>query len=250
MKLVFLALLLLTMCAQPQPPSFRECPCTHTNPEKRLYNQVLTELIEQRFYSKYLSDSVSEMIQRQLDAQFPQGYYSIKDTATIKRYITAQQALDAVQQNRLFNDSSHFKTIYLDTSSRRGFLTKIDLPHSTPPEGGRYFAELNSLLSQIVLPDMPAAITQLNLPNNDIFPVDFQLCTAKIAFRPLTHKRPWDKQLGIISFSKPVFNATQTKALLRYDWHCGGKCGFGELLIVEKTNSAWRIKQALMLWIS
>lgn len=251
MKLLFLLLLLLAMCSSPETASFRECPCSHTDPEKRLYSQVLTELIEQHFYRYYLPDSAANLIQQELEQQFGQSDYDERDTVEAKRFAVAQKRLEIIAQNRLFNDSAQFQTLYLDITSRWGFLTRIDLPKSAPTtEGGRYVAELNSLLSQIVLPDMPAAIIRLNRPSNNILPSDFQLCTAKIALRPQTNKRPWDRQLGTICFSNPVFNAMQTKALVRYDWYCGGKCGFGELLVVEKTSNAWHIKQALMLWIS
>ncbi|WP_201981194.1 hypothetical protein [Hymenobacter rubidus] len=254
MKPLFLLLLLLTMCAKPQPPSFRECPCTHTDPKKRLYNQVLTELIEQRFYSSYLPDSANEQIREAIQLQFPQGSDFKLGTEEFRRYETVRKELEAVQQNRLFGDSARFKTIYLDTDLRRGIHPFTLPPASQATESPDAFSQLNIrinlLFSQVVRSDTADAIHQLNALQSDILPTDFQLCTAKIISRPSTSKRRFNWERTTVRFSKIVFNATQTKALLRYDMSCGSKCGFGEILLVEKTNGNWHIKQAEELWIS
>ena len=242
------------MCSQLEPANFRECPCTHTDPEKRLYNQVLTELIEQRFYSSYLPDSANEQIWQALQLQFPPSSYDERDTVAAKRYEAVQKSLKAVQQNRLFNDSTRFETIYLDTDLRRGIhpftLLKpariAELPAAFAESNGR----INSLFSQVVAGDTTVAMNQLNVLQTDILPADFQLCTAKITSRPSNSKRPFDWERTTVRFSKIVFNATRTKALLRYDMSCGSKCSFGEILLVEKISGNWHIKQAEELWIS
>ena len=247
-------LLLLTMCAQPQPPGLRECPCTHVDPEKRLYNQVLTELIEQHFYSSYLPDSANLQIRQVLQLQFPQSSDYKLGSVEFKRYEIVRKNLEATHQNHLFNDSAQFKTFYLDTGSRRELYHFALLPTAQTAQVSvvytKIHARINSLFSQVVQDDSVAAITQLNLVQSAIAPVDFQLCTAKIVLRPSTSKRPLSWERLTIRFSKIVFNTARTKALLRYDMNCGGNCGFGEILLVEKTNGNWHIKQAEELWIS
>lgn len=254
MKPLFLLLLLLTMCSQPEPAKFRDCPCTHTDSEKRLYNQVLTELIEQRFYSSYLPDSANEQIRQVLNLQFPQSLNYKLGSIEVKRYETVRKRLEAIQQNRLFNDSARFKTIYLDTNPHRR-LSPFTLPPAlqtteTPDAFTEEKVRINSLFSQVVPRDTSVAIDQLNTLQSGISPSDFQLCTAKIVSYSSNGKWPFDRNKTTVRFSKIVFNATQTKALLRYDMFCGGNCGFGEILLVEKTNGSWHIKQAEELWIS
>ena len=254
MKLLFLPLLLLTMCSQPEPANFRECPCTHADPVKRLYNQVLTELIEQRFYSNYLPDSANEQIRQALRLQFPQSSYYKLGTEEFKHYEAVRKELEAIQQNQLFNDSARFKTIYLDTDLRRSLYPFALRPASQTAETPVAFDEINtrinSLFSQVVLSDTSVAIQQLNALQSHIGPADFKLCTAKINMRPSNRKRPFERERTTVRFSKIVFNATQSRALLRYDMFCGGNCGFGEILLVEKTNGNWHIKQAEGHWIS
>lgn len=248
------------MCSKPQPVGFKECPCTHTDPEKRLYNQVLTELIEQRFYGLYLPNSAQSDIENALNQQFPPSNYDVMDTATNARSHAAQMQLQAVQQNRLFNDSAHFKTVYLDTTSRRGLNSLLslhpipavlaDLESSDSSSLASYHAfyfRLNEMVANVAPKDKELAVGMLNTLQRNISSTDFQLCTAKVETAFPTTSPP---AIGYIRFSKIVFNATQTKALLRYDWHCGGNCGRGELLLMEKTNGNWHIKQAEMLWIS
>ncbi|MBR7719185.1 hypothetical protein KCG47_01945 [Microvirga sp. SRT04] len=251
---LFILLLLLTMCSKPRPVTFKECPCTHTDPEKRLYNQVLIELIEQHFYSSYLPDSANEQIRAELQRQFPQSSDYKVSTVEFQHYETVRKELEAVQQNRLFNDSARFETIYLGTDLRRGLvpftLPQLSQSADTTDAFARLNIRINSLFSQVVLSDTSIAIHQLNTLQSGIVPADFQLCTAKITMRPTNHKRPFDWERTTVRFSKIVFNATKTKALLRYDMSCGGNCGFGEILLVEKTNGNWHIKQSEELWIS
>jgi hypothetical protein len=201
-----------------------------------------------------LPDSANTIIQQEFDKQFPQGFYGEKDTSVIKRMLATQEALEAIQQHRLFNDSARFKTIYLSTDSRRGLypftLPPASQPAEIPDAFVRINSRINSLFSQVVPSDTSVAMQQLNALQSSVYPADFQLCTAKITSRPSNRKRPFDWDITTVSFSKIVFNATQTKALLRYDMNCGGKCGFGEILLVEKVNGNWHIKQAEQLWIS
>ncbi|MCI1187321.1 hypothetical protein MON38_07800 [Hymenobacter sp. DH14] len=214
----------------------------------------MTELIEQHFYSSYLPDSANEQIRQAIQLQFPQGSDFKLGTVEFERYRTIRKGLEAIQQNRLFNDSARFKTIYLGTDSRRGLYPFTLPPSSQPTEHPDAFvrinARINSLFLQVVPGDTSVAMQQLNALQSAISPADFQLCTAKISLRPSNRKRPFDWDIRTVSFSNIVFNPAQTKALLRYDMYCGGNCGFGEILLVEKVNGNWQIKQAEQLWIS
>lgn len=242
MKQLFLLLLLLPLsfCATLPEPKFKECPCTHTDPQKLLYNQILTELIEHRFYNYYLAKDASETIDKM---------------AVARVSVPKIERLEVRYQNQLFNRKSHFKTIYLDTVSRSSFARSIDLHLNSSGINSRFAAKINALLGRVAPRHEAAAATQLNTLQTVMVPADFQLCTAKIAyaapFIKFANGNEADAhQFGRIRFSNIVFNADKTQALLSYDWSCGGKCGLGELLVVHRVAGKWRIKDTEMLWIS
>lgn len=240
MKRFFCLLLLLPLwfCAPLPEPRFKECPCTHTNLQKRLYNQILTELIEHHFYNYYLPESESETIDK--------GAVAGVSIAKLDR-------LEAQYQNQLFNHKSRFKTIYLDTVSRKQFTNSINLRLDPAKIDARFAAILSALVAQVAPQREAAAAAQLNTLQTVMTPADFQLCTAKIAYAaPFVKYAPKEEsnQFGRVRFSNIVFNADKTQALLSYDWYCGPKCGLGELLVVHKVAGRWRIKHAEMLWIS
>ncbi|AMJ66357.1 hypothetical protein [Hymenobacter sp. PAMC 26628] len=239
----FLCLLLLLPLPSyaPRPEQkFKECPCTHTDLQKRLYNQILTELIEHHFYNYYLPESESETIIKGVVAQVG---------------IAKLDRLAAHYQNQQFNHKSRFKTIYLDTISRKSFAGSIGLEVNPDAMNGLSVTKVYALITQVTPQHEAAAATQLNTLQKVMVPADFQLCTAKIAYAapraPHEYAREQDAhQFGSVRFSNIVFNADETQALLSYDWYCGPKCGLGELLVVHKVAGRWRIKHAEMLWIS
>lgn len=55
--------------------------------------------------------------------------------------------------------------------------------------------------------------------------------------------------LGNYDLSEPVF-ITKNKAVIRYQHYCGGTCGFGLLIYLEKINNTWKISDEKMIWIS
>ena len=241
MKQLFLLLLLLPLlfCTTLPEPKCKECPCTHTNPQRLLYNQILTELIEYHFYSYYLSKTTSETISK-----------SVEKTGSLET-----GRLAARYQNQLFNHKSRFKTIYLDTVSRSSFAGSINLKVTPDAMDGLSVTKVNVLLAQVAPRHEAAAAAQLNTLQAVMAPADFQLCTAKIAYAAprAAHEYASEQDahlFGRIRLSNIVFNADKTQALMSYDWYCGNKCGLGELLVVHKVAGRWRIKHAEMLWIS
>jgi hypothetical protein len=56
--------------------------------------------------------------------------------------------------------------------------------------------------------------------------------------------------IGQLSFSEIRWNKLQDKGVLYYEFYCGGKCGKGELIGFEKVNGRWRISDSVQLWVS
>jgi hypothetical protein len=55
---------------------------------------------------------------------------------------------------------------------------------------------------------------------------------------------------GILFFSKAGFNSKKTQAFIYAGRQCGGLCGLGKYILLEKKGSAWAIKSEMELWVS
>lgn len=55
---------------------------------------------------------------------------------------------------------------------------------------------------------------------------------------------------GILFFSKAGFNSKMTQAFIYAGRQCGGLCGLGKYILLEKKGSAWAIKNEMQLWVS
>jgi hypothetical protein len=94
-------------------------------------------------------------------------------------------------------------------------------------------------------------------------PLRSRYCTARVSKRSLNIKvenavdRAWKKfyakypgSTGILFFSKAGFNSKMTQAFIYAGRQCGGLCGFGKYILLEKKGSAWTIKNEMQLWVS
>lgn len=59
-----------------------------------------------------------------------------------------------------------------------------------------------------------------------------------------------EDEIGVVCFSKLVFNEDNTEAALYYEFRCDRDCGFGEILILQSKDEGWVIKETHRLWIS
>lgn len=55
--------------------------------------------------------------------------------------------------------------------------------------------------------------------------------------------------VGILQISEIGFNKKKDKAVVYFDWLCGRNCGNGNLAVLNKQDSIWKIKEILNLWI-
>ena len=55
---------------------------------------------------------------------------------------------------------------------------------------------------------------------------------------------------GIITFSRVGFSEDGTQALFYVSNHCGGLCGTGMYVVMQKRNSSWAIEKEIEMWIS
>ncbi|OWP64897.1 hypothetical protein CDA63_00635 [Hymenobacter amundsenii] len=217
---------------------FRLCPNMHTDLTKRLYNDIVTELIEQRFYNAYLP----EEDQKVFNKHYLEVDHSVATAADRKWH--QQQSVRF--QNKLFGDTTQFQTFYLNISPAKDLLDLADLPDQFTKL--RPQSAVATLITELA-PSMPqAALDSLNHVQSLMLPSEFQLCTARLV--PTIGTRQRDNETKTLTLSKVVFSSARDQAILTFSWYCGPRCGFGEVLLVEQVAGRWQIKQAVQAWIS
>jgi len=72
--------------------------------------------------------------------------------------------------------------------------------------------------------------------------------------KPDTEYNNWSakysKFAGLISISKIHFDSKKQKGLFSVSYMCGGKCGRGYLVYIEKDNEKWVVKNVEDTWIA
>jgi len=54
----------------------------------------------------------------------------------------------------------------------------------------------------------------------------------------------------IISYSRIVYNANKTKASFYFENYCAGLCGIGQVVLMEKVDGIWEIKDIITNWVT
>jgi len=199
------------------------CEFESGNQELKIYNNILTELIETRMYYFFLG-RLQEDIFKKYDSP------GNRDSVRLKNEL-------AKAQNDIFKDPSQFCTLYMDTMAARPAFSPwsyYDKPRN------QYHAEIRDLIRYYVESGQ-AAIDSLNQLQTRYSGDDFGLCTSRI--RSLREYKGDTSEcvLGKIRLSKIVLNKSRTEGLMYYDWRCGGLCGHEGLILFEK-RSRWIIK--------
>jgi hypothetical protein len=55
---------------------------------------------------------------------------------------------------------------------------------------------------------------------------------------------------GILSLSRVGFSPDGKQAVFFASNHCGGKCGTGAYVVMEKSDSGWKVVKELLIWVS
>lgn len=55
---------------------------------------------------------------------------------------------------------------------------------------------------------------------------------------------------GSVRFSRVAFTRDRARALVYVDFHCGGRCGTGELILLRRTGERWEIVEKKRVWVS
>jgi hypothetical protein len=206
--------------------------------ELKLYHNILTELIEQHFHNGYLRQVAGELADK-----YPNPTLDFADTAEFCRDVI-------LLQNKLFNDTSKFETIYYCPSLSMGpwkyiYSDTTDFYTLIKADTTKYMRELKTVLTSFSS-NWESVADTLAKPQTKYTSESFKLCTSKVA----ACEHYSESNIGVISFSRVFMNSDQTKGLLYYEFMCGGKCGKGEIILVQYINERWTIKNVIQLWIS
>ncbi|NVO86032.1 hypothetical protein [Hymenobacter terrestris] len=243
-RLVLFVLLVLSATSQLacQPTTFRQCPNPHKDPTKRLYNDIVTELIERRFYNMYLPKEQQEIFSKR---------YQVANSQAAMIADTAWRRTQSIRfQNKLFQDTANFRTFQLVTVPPKNARTPAGLPASFSEL--RASPDIAAMLTAFSSQQQQAVLDSINEVQAGMSAQEFTLCTARLqAATSEPNWRYWTGQdVQRITLSKVFFNEQRTQAILSFGWLCGPRCGFGEVLLVEQVAGRWRIKQAIQTWIS
>lgn len=89
-------------------------------------------------------------------------------------------------------------------------------------------------------------------------PIDYELVTpaqlepifcTHCGFWPEYYKR-FPGASGIVTWSRVGFNWDGTQALFYESYRCGGLCGTGRYMVIEKKNGSWVIGTEIVVWVS
>ena len=55
---------------------------------------------------------------------------------------------------------------------------------------------------------------------------------------------------GLFSVSEIIFDKSHRRAMVSYSFVCGGLCGHGNALVLEKARNGWKVRKTCSSWIS
>ena len=174
----------------------------------------------------------------------------LKDINEIVRAITIEYNLEALKKdnkNVILSDSLKKTKIYIPSKKDK----ELGVP--TPPDfvtineiikvkikGQAFFSNVDSshILSQY--PD----IKKLKISENILSKINSPSFEKEIVSR---------KKVGEYHFYEigiPLFSIDNKKAFVELSSYCGGLCGNGEFIFLEKINGKWKIIERFETWIS
>jgi hypothetical protein len=215
---ILIILLFLTLSCK---ENTKENVVEHSNQELQMYNDVLIELVEQYYYLRYLGNDGNKLA------------ISIIDTAQKNIQIK-------YLHNKLFNDSTKFKTIFLyDT------LMKVSFNNSYFVSGSNQ--DVSSMISNFGI-DTKNILDSLNKAQTRFKANKFKSSTFKI--KSVVQLRNSDIEIGVLNLSKVFLNNKRDEGVLACQFYCGGLCGKGYVLKIKKFGNHWKIVDKKMTWIS
>lgn len=244
-RLILALFILALVSCKEERASYEGCEYETSDPQLQVYNDLLIELVENKFYYLYLGEK-AEVLKDEFDK------LNEADSVAIAAFNASNPTLQELKQE-VAKDTAGLKTIYISYKNHHKYL----------------FDEFNAGLWKSQWADGPIRqmLRKYDAESSTVFLAlhdsqlkysvsDFQACTFKVGsmgdtdmIYELEPKQQRDA-IGQISFSDIHWNKQQDKGILYYEFYCGTKCGRGELIGFENVNGRWSITERTVLWIS
>ncbi|HVU55379.1 MAG TPA: hypothetical protein VHD83_10005 [Puia sp.] len=209
--------------------AYKKCNCESNNEELVAYSEILNELVEHSFYNFYLGADEERIFKEYAKAP--------SDTVRIDREIVRLQ-------NKIFNDTGRFCTVYLDTTA-----SKFNRMSGLQKDTSNYTMQFRKLIQDVS--DLSTSLCDtLGSIQTRYLPKDFILCTSKIKILSNNKSDSNACLIGKVRLSKIFFNPSMDKGIMYYEFVCGGLCGHGNVILMEKLKGRWVITKRKMIWIS
>ncbi|MBJ6117408.1 hypothetical protein JAO76_04360 [Pontibacter sp. BT310] len=208
---VFVLLSFLLLSCKEKVAETSVCEYKTDDPQLQVYNDLLIELVEGKFYSLSFGEGST-------------------DTTSFKTIYLSHKSY----HKELFEE---FKIGLWKAPAPgvndeiRPLLAKYDLDNAA------IFADLSEAQQKYWVSDFQACT----------FKVD-SLGKAENLYELKAEQKV--NAIGQVSFSEMRWNKQLDKGVLYYEFYCGGKCGKGELIGFEKVNGRWKIVDNVQLWVS
>jgi hypothetical protein len=188
-----------------------------------IYSNILDELVKDHFYNLYLGEDVEKLDEK---------YDRDRDSPEYQRQLENLKGV-------IDSDTASQSTICL--RHELNFIKWTQLGRRDLTDSLNFIAGLSKHLKD-------SSMRHEEIYDSLISP---QKQFSADRFRPSSYKvKANDCSIGILSFSKVCLNKLRDKGLLYYEFHCGEKCGKGEILLIEKKAGHWTIQKNVRLWIS
>lgn len=207
---------------------YKKCEFKHSNIEMAVYNDILIELTEHHFYYRFLG--------KEGEAIMAKNYNPSIDSLQLANHIMEVQ-------NKLFGDTLRFRTIYLyDTLNRHFDFNNYKISSNITIQLDKFSKEFSTNKAHL--------LEIINQPKLNYNAESFHSCTFKVKSIRDFKVKDLDTEIGIISFSKIVFNHNKNEAILICNYYGGGLSGKGYFLHVKNITNYWKIVDYHKTWTS
>jgi hypothetical protein len=224
-RLGILALIFIISCK----PDYKKCNCESKDEVQKAYSEILNEIVEQRAFRYYLGEDGERIFNT---------YSRYRGDSSKVRSIDR----DVIRlQNRIFNDTTRFCTLFLDTVATWKFKSRICCIDNN---ASRMPNEIRMAIDKISADPKPV-LESLSTIQTRYLPKDLTLCTSKMKIHTAADSICNPCCIGTIRLSNISFNTALNKGLLYYEF-----AGYyGSLISIEKVNGRWEIKNSMQIWV-
>jgi hypothetical protein len=187
----------------------------------------------------------------------PAADLSVDECKVFSGYIA-----DTFSRRRKEQDSKQpAKLVFLNTTnSGDDDLLPDENGHSVPWEKtAESLRKKAPSLQQATIDSFRKANSQQALLHRSISsPIDYEVVTSA-QLEPIfcKHCGDWPEYYkrfpgagGIVTWSRVGFNSDGTQALFYESYRCGGLCGSGRYMVMDKKNGSWMIGTDIVVWVS